>query len=279
MPSKRPNKSEPSVGAAAPKKPSPKAKSGALKPSPKAKVLPIKGSSKAAAGAALHHAGTKTTSTKSSPAAASAAAPPPGAKNKKRKRDETPDEDLHAPRPPSKKQTTAKNSSAKQNDPAGGSSSAAAAAGSSSSTSAKPKAPAASSFDLLAKFAYPEQNSLEAADEGDQDHADVVPPAPELLDAKSLEKHLRAQTTTLHTDWAFDLAILKNLRAERCSVVDYAGCDRLGDPLSENFAFQTLVSALLSSQTKDTDTAKAMVNLRQLDPAKGKGINKGLKPK
>lgn len=61
-------------------------------------------------------------------------------------------------------------------------------------------------------------------------------------------------------EWRADWPIIKSLRQVKDAPVDMYGCDRLADPNAEPaiFEWQVLVSAMLSSQTKDQMNAMAM---------------------
>lgn len=65
--------------------------------------------------------------------------------------------------------------------------------------------------------------------------------------------------------WRADFPIIKRLRRRRDAPVDTIGCERLADPKAcrADFEWQTLVAAMLSSQTKDQANAEAMAELRR----------------
>eukprot|EP00440_Ansanella_granifera_P038707 gb/GFBE01041996.1/.p1 GENE.gb/GFBE01041996.1/~~gb/GFBE01041996.1/.p1 ORF type:complete len:294 (+),score=57.37 gb/GFBE01041996.1/:1-882(+) len=65
--------------------------------------------------------------------------------------------------------------------------------------------------------------------------------------------------------WKADLALIKRLRARRDAPVDTVGCERLADPRARkaDFEWQCLVSAMLSSQTRDQANAEAMAKLHK----------------
>merc|ERR1719421_1459247 len=64
--------------------------------------------------------------------------------------------------------------------------------------------------------------------------------------------------------WRADYALIEALRAQRDAPVDTIGCDRLADKRASkaDFEWQCLVSAMLSSQTRDQANAQAMAALR-----------------
>ncbi|RKP18561.1 putative endonuclease III [Rozella allomycis CSF55] len=66
-------------------------------------------------------------------------------------------------------------------------------------------------------------------------------------------------------DWKVTLTLLEKMRESRNAPVDSLGCERLADKsLSPKiFRFQTLVSLMLSSQTKDAITAEAFHKLNE----------------
>nr|QDO16540.1 endonuclease III-like protein 1 [Crypthecodinium cohnii]USW07808.1 endonuclease III-like protein 1 [Crypthecodinium cohnii] len=63
--------------------------------------------------------------------------------------------------------------------------------------------------------------------------------------------------------WKADWPIIKKLRETRDAPVDTVGCERLADPKAPkaDWEWQCLVSAMLSSQTKDQANAEAMATL------------------
>lgn len=68
-----------------------------------------------------------------------------------------------------------------------------------------------------------------------------------------------------HPAWTSHLALIKAARAAGGAPVDSMGCERTSDPSAPPFVrrFQTLVSLMLSSQTKDEANAAAMIRLRE----------------
>ncbi|VDN04832.1 unnamed protein product [Thelazia callipaeda] len=65
--------------------------------------------------------------------------------------------------------------------------------------------------------------------------------------------------------WKVHLENIRRMRSDQDAPVDIVGCHMLADALAEPkiFRFQTLLSLMLSSQTKDHVTAAAMHRLRQ----------------
>jgi endonuclease-3 len=65
--------------------------------------------------------------------------------------------------------------------------------------------------------------------------------------------------------WRKDYPIIQELRTITDAPVDSVGCERLADPSAprEDFEWQCLVAAMLSSQTKDQQNAEAMAELRR----------------
>jgi len=65
--------------------------------------------------------------------------------------------------------------------------------------------------------------------------------------------------------WRADYSIITQLRAARDAPVDSVGCERLADKNASrcDFEWQCLVSAMLSSQTKDQANAEAMASLAE----------------
>mmetsp|Transcript_25782 Transcript_25782/g.56061 ORF Transcript_25782/g.56061 Transcript_25782/m.56061 type:complete len:338 (+) Transcript_25782:106-1119(+) len=63
--------------------------------------------------------------------------------------------------------------------------------------------------------------------------------------------------------WKADWPIIKKLRETRDAPVDTVGCERLADPKAckADWEWQCLVSAMMSSQTKDQANAEAMATL------------------
>lgn len=65
--------------------------------------------------------------------------------------------------------------------------------------------------------------------------------------------------------WRLDFPIISELRQVRDAPVDSVGCERLADTRApkRDFEWQSLVAAMLSSQTKDQATAEAMKALHR----------------
>ena len=72
-------------------------------------------------------------------------------------------------------------------------------------------------------------------------------------------------STTPPNGWREILDIIRQLRETRDAAVDTMGCERLADPEAsiDTQNFQTLISLMLSSQTKDEVNAAAMARLRE----------------
>ncbi|GBB91999.1 hypothetical protein RclHR1_01950011 [Rhizophagus clarus] len=91
----------------------------------------------------------------------------------------------------------------------------------------------------------------------------------------NLEKRLDKEPPTPPTSWEEVYNAIKEYRKNIIAPVDTMGCERLADEPSDHITpqtsrFQTLVSLMLSSQTKDHVTAAAVQNLRQKLPG---GLN------
>ncbi|KAG6375824.1 hypothetical protein JVT61DRAFT_2681 [Boletus reticuloceps] len=105
----------------------------------------------------------------------------------------------------------------------------------------------------------------ELLEEGDADH-DASPQKPKPK-RKSKQKAVTQRLETPHptpADWANAYAAIKAMRARIVAPVDTMGCDRaqFGEREPKNQRFATLVSLMLSSQTKDEVTDTAVAKLR-----------------
>ena len=84
-------------------------------------------------------------------------------------------------------------------------------------------------------------------------------------------KSMRLMKTSAPKGWKKVMALVRELRKPKDSPVDYVGSEMLGDKRQPRqvWAYQTLVSVMLSSQTKDVTTAEAMKKLKNygLTPA------------
>ncbi|RIA93240.1 putative endonuclease [Glomus cerebriforme] len=90
-----------------------------------------------------------------------------------------------------------------------------------------------------------------------------------------LEKRLEKEPSKPPVGWEGVYNTIKEYRKNIVAPVDTMGCERLADEPSDDITlqtsrFQTLVSLMLSSQTKDHVTAAAIQNLRQKLPG---GLN------
>ena len=67
--------------------------------------------------------------------------------------------------------------------------------------------------------------------------------------------------------WEQQLNNIKQMRKNRTAPVDEMGCDKCADRSAENsiFRFQTLVSLILSTQTRDYITHSSMQRLKQVN--------------
>ncbi|CAB4401543.1 unnamed protein product [Rhizophagus irregularis] len=95
------------------------------------------------------------------------------------------------------------------------------------------------------------------------------------ISANTLEKRFDKEPPIPPVGWEEVYNAIKEYRKNIIAPVDTMGCERLADEPSDNITpqtsrFQTLVSLMLSSQTKDHVTAAAVQNLRQKLPG---GLN------
>ncbi|KAL6072234.1 alpha,alpha-trehalase nth1, variant 3 [Balamuthia mandrillaris] len=125
-----------------------------------------------------------------------------------------------------------------------------------------------------------EEAPLEEDDEEDEDYEDSKmnkktstttraqsrPPPPPQQPRKKRQRKVatRREKREPPPHWEEVLEGITEMRKERVAPVDTMGCAALADPLAEPKVqrFQTLVSLMLSSQTKDAQTAAAMAKLK-----------------
>ncbi|RKP14968.1 DNA glycosylase [Piptocephalis cylindrospora] len=104
--------------------------------------------------------------------------------------------------------------------------------------------------------------------EGISSLTDRASPQTEAVPAKRARKTTKDQVPGPPDDWEEVLEKIEAYRKGHLAPVDTMGCERLGDKAGtpEVFRFQTLVSLMLSAQTKDHITAEAIGRLKDRIP-------------